>query len=165
MGNKRQYLVSVVAVLLASIGCYAISPYLGYRVIALILLLTVSLLAISFDILPVLLSAGLSAFIWDFFFIPPRFNFHVNATEDVILLIMYFLIALINGGENRERNLDVTCDWCLPEKNAADAAIKSKNYRVRKRHLGIRKPSKFACSRNSKFKKKLDGTVVLRANG
>lgn len=97
MGNKRQYLVSLVAVLLASIGCYAISPCLGYRVIALILLLTVSLLAISFDILPVLLSAGLSAFIWDFFFIPPRFNFHVNATEDVILLIMYFLIALING--------------------------------------------------------------------
>lgn len=70
--------------------------------------------------------------------------------------------ALINGGENRERNLDVTCGWCLPAKNAADVAEKSKNYHVRKRHRGIRKPSRFPCSRNSKFKKRLDGTVVLR---
>jgi len=70
---------------------------MGYRVVALILLVTVSLLAISFDILPVLLSAFLSAFIWDFFFIPPRFAMHVNTTEDTILLIMYFVIAMISG--------------------------------------------------------------------
>lgn len=49
------------------------------------------------------------------------------------------VLALINGGENRESNLDLTCDWCLPEKNATDVAIKSKNYRVRKRHIGIKK--------------------------
>jgi hypothetical protein len=47
--------------------------------------------------------------------------------------------ALINKGENRERNLDVTCDWCLPVKNAEDVAIKSRNYRVRKAHLGVKK--------------------------
>jgi len=70
---------------------------MGYRVAALILLVTVSLLAITFDILPVLLSATLSAFIWDFFFIPPRFTIHVNTTEDTILLIMYFVIAMISG--------------------------------------------------------------------
>jgi two-component system sensor histidine kinase KdpD len=70
---------------------------MGYRVTALILLVTVSLLAISFDILPVLVSASLSAFIWDFFFIPPRFTIHVDTTEDTILLIMYFVIAMING--------------------------------------------------------------------
>ena len=54
-------------------------------------------MAILFDILPVLLSAALSAFIWDFFFIPPRFTLHAETTEDTILLIMYFLIAMING--------------------------------------------------------------------
>lgn len=72
------------------------------------------------------------------------------------------LLALINDGENRERNLDVTCNWCLPAKNAEDVAEKSRVYQRKKRHLGIRKPSKFACSRSSRFKKKLDGSVVLR---
>ena len=70
---------------------------MGYRVVAFILLLTVSLLALIFDILPVLMAATLSAFIWDFFFIPPRYTIHVDTTEDLFLLIMYFIIALING--------------------------------------------------------------------
>src|SRR5678816_3535675 len=38
-----------------------------------------------------------SAFIWNFFFIPPRFTIHVSSTEDTILLIMYFVIAMINA--------------------------------------------------------------------
>ncbi len=95
--NQKQYFISVGLVLLVSAICYGISPWLGYRVVAFILLLTVSLIAISFDILPVLISAALSAFIWDFFFIPPRFNFHVDNTEDVILLVMYFVIAMISA--------------------------------------------------------------------
>lgn len=48
--------------------------------------------------------------------------------------------ALINGGENRENNLDVTCDWCLLAKNAEDVAEKSITARHRKKHLGITRP-------------------------
>ncbi len=95
--TRRQYLISLGLVLIVSAICYGISSWLGYRVVAFILLLSVSLIAISFDILPVLLSATLSAFIWDFFFIPPRYNFHVGNTEDLILLIMYFVIAMISA--------------------------------------------------------------------
>jgi K+-sensing histidine kinase KdpD len=96
--NKReQYLISLLLVLAVSGVCYGIATFLGYRVVAFILLLTVSLIAISFDIFPVLLSAILSAFIWNYFFIPPRFTFHVSTTEDVILFTMYFLIALVNA--------------------------------------------------------------------
>jgi len=47
--------------------------------------------------LPVLLAATLSALIWDYFFLLPRFNFRVGNTEDKIMLSMYFLIALINA--------------------------------------------------------------------
>ena len=93
----RQYLFSVIITVLVSVICFGLSRFLGYRVIALILLFTVSLLAISFDILPVLLAATLSAFIWNFFFIPPRFTLHISSTEDTILLIMYFVIAMINA--------------------------------------------------------------------
>lgn len=50
------------------------------------------------------------------------------------------LKAVINGGANRESNLDVTCDWCLPAKNAEDVAEKSKVYRTRAKHLLPAKP-------------------------
>lgn len=88
---------SLLLVLAVAAVCFVFSSYMGYRVAALVLLVTVSLIAVSFDILPVLLAAALSAFIWDFFFIPPRFTFHVDTTDDTILLIMYFVIALVNA--------------------------------------------------------------------
>lgn len=97
LGKGRQYLYSILIVILVSLLCFGLSGFIGYRVVAFILLLTVSLLAVTLDILPVLLSAALSAFIWDFFFIPPRFTIHVDTTEDTILLIMYFVIAMISG--------------------------------------------------------------------
>lgn len=50
------------------------------------------------------------------------------------------LIALVNGGANAERNLGVTCDWCLPIKNAADVKLKAKNARIRRKHVDTRKP-------------------------
>lgn len=72
------------------------------------------------------------------------------------------VVALINGGEHREFNLAPVLKGPHREKTAADVKQKAKNDRVRKRHLGIKKPSKFSCSRNSRWKKKLDGTVVAR---
>ena len=97
VSHWKQYLFSISTIILVSAICFAFSALMGYRVVAFILLLTVSILAITFDILPVLVAATLSAFIWDFFFIPPRFTVHVDTTEDTILLIMYFVIALISG--------------------------------------------------------------------
>jgi two-component system sensor histidine kinase KdpD len=97
MSQSRQYVYSISIIVLVAGFCYLLSGFMGYRVAALVLLLTVSLLAVSFDIFPVLLSAALSAFIWDFFFIPPKFTIHVDNTEDAILLAMYFIIAMINA--------------------------------------------------------------------
>lgn len=71
-------------------------------------------------------------------------------------------ISLIIGGENRESNLQFLCVPCHKAKTKLDVKLKAKVARVRSRHLGLKKPSKFACSRNSKFKKKIDGSVVLR---
>lgn len=72
-------------------------------------------------------------------------------------------IALINGGERRESNLKPWLKGHQKEKTARDVAEKSRVYRKRAAHLGIRKPSRFAGSRDSKFKKRMDGTVVLRS--
>lgn len=63
----------------------------------------------------------------------------INAGESWTL---EHLTALINGGKNDETNLGVTCNWCLPEKNAEDVALKSKVARVRKKHTGASKPKR-----------------------
>lgn len=97
VSKTKQFLLSVSLVCFIAVLCFIFSGVVSYRVVAMILLLTVSILAISFDILPVLSAALLSAFIWNFFFIPPRFTFHVGSTEDVILFFMYFIIALVNA--------------------------------------------------------------------
>jgi two-component system, OmpR family, sensor histidine kinase KdpD len=61
------------------------------------LLLIVSVLAVIFDIIPVLLSAILSALIWNFFFIEPKYTFRIGTLEDGLLFSMYFIVAIVNG--------------------------------------------------------------------
>ena len=92
-----QYALAVAAVAATSAICYVLARYLGYQSISLILLFMVSILATFLGIGPVLLAASLSAFIWDVFFIPPRYTIHIERTEDILMLGMFFIIALING--------------------------------------------------------------------
>jgi two-component system, OmpR family, sensor histidine kinase KdpD len=106
-GKTKQYFISAAVVVLVSLCCYFLSDFIGYQVVAFILLLTVSLIAMVFDIFPVMLAALLSALIWDFFFIPPRFTFRVGSAEDSLLLLMYFVIALIHAVlTNRIRRIE-----------------------------------------------------------
>ncbi|MBL7890219.1 MAG: PAS domain-containing sensor histidine kinase [Bacteroidia bacterium] len=84
-------------VLFVSVACFYTSNIIGYRVVALILLMTVSFVAMLFEILPVLIAAILSAIIWNFFFIPPIFTFHIHNAEDVLMFLLYFFIALVNA--------------------------------------------------------------------
>lgn len=97
ISKRYQYLISLLFVVAVSSACYPLSQVVGYRVIGFILIISVSLTAAVFDILPVLLSAVLSALVWDFFFIPPYFTFQVGSTEDGIMLSMYFIVAMVNA--------------------------------------------------------------------
>ena len=93
MSKTRQSVFSIAVVCMVAAACYFLSDFIGYKVIAFVLLVTVSFIAMLFDILPVLLAAVLSALIWNFFFIHPKFTFSIADTEDVILFLMYFVIA------------------------------------------------------------------------
>lgn len=95
--KTQQYLISILLIVVVAAICFSLSQYIGYHVVALLLLVTVSFIAMFFDILPVLLAALLSALIWDIFFIPPRFTLSVGTTEDALLLAMYFIIASVNA--------------------------------------------------------------------
>lgn len=92
-----QFLISIAAVLLVSTACFYSSELIGYRIVSMILLITVSLIAMLFEILPVLVAAVLSAVIWNFFFIPPLFTFHISNAEDLLMFLLYFSIALVNA--------------------------------------------------------------------
>lgn len=74
------------------------------------------------------------------------------------------LIALINGGENRESNLGVTCAWCLPEKNATDVKQKSETYEMRAKHIGVdTKPSRRGFPKHPTLKRQIGtGKMVPR---
>lgn len=95
--KTKQYLISVLLIALTAVLCFFSVEFIGFRAVALILLLVVSLNAILFEIFPVLLSALLSALIWNFFFIPPILTFHIGTTEDGLMFLMYFVIASINA--------------------------------------------------------------------
>lgn len=96
-GIVKQYLISFLLVILTSLICYISADIVGYRTVALILLMIVSLNAIMFDIIPVMLTALLSALIWNFFFIPPIHTWHIATPEDTLMFLMYFVIASINA--------------------------------------------------------------------
>jgi two-component system sensor histidine kinase KdpD len=95
--KKTQYLISVLAVFSVVALGLALHNLIGYRVVAFLLLVTVSILALFLEIVPVIIAAVLSALLWDLLFIPPRFTFAIGTTEDRFLLLMYFIIALIHA--------------------------------------------------------------------
>jgi two-component system sensor histidine kinase KdpD len=95
-GFSQFFLAGLVTILTAVIFL-PLKEFIGYQVVAFALLFTVSILAIFFGTGPILLSATLSALLWNYFFIPPAMTLHVEKTEDVMMLGMYFIIALLNG--------------------------------------------------------------------
>ena len=75
------------------------------------------------------------------------------------------IVAIINGGENRERNLHPLCEWCHPPKTGADVAEKSRMYRAQLRHAGIKVRAKgrpLPGTVASGWRKRMDGTVQRR---
>lgn len=64
------------------------------------------------------------------------------------------VVALINGGEHRERNLAPALRVEHRKKTAADVKLKAKVARVRKKHLGIKRP------RTMTRWRKFNGTIV-----
>lgn len=92
-----EYLIVLIIVLLSTLFCYFIQELVGYRVISFVLLIVVSVLAFVYKVGPVLLASALSALIWNFFFIPPHFTLHISNTEDLLMFVMFFIIALLNG--------------------------------------------------------------------
>ncbi len=92
-----QYLLVILIIAFTVALCRPLANQHGYLIVAFILLSEVSVMAIFFGIGPILLASTVSALVWNFFFIQPHFAFHIERTEDKIIFVSFFFIALING--------------------------------------------------------------------
>ncbi len=95
--RKSPFWVSTLLIGSVTLVCLGLHDLIGYRVVAFLLLVSVSLLALLFDIRTVISTAVVSALIWDFFFIPPRFTLTIGSTEDQLLLLTYFVVVVVHA--------------------------------------------------------------------
>jgi len=93
----KQY--AAVAGVLAAVGLLNVllMQLTGPRVPGLVFLLTVVLLALFVGRGPVFLAGAASALVWNYFFLPPRFTFVIQSTEDAVLFVLYFVVAIVLG--------------------------------------------------------------------
>ena len=75
----------------------SIFDFTGYWAVALFYLLAVVLAATRLRRWPTLFLAALSAVLWDFLFIPPRFTFYISQLQDFLMFGAYFVIAIVIG--------------------------------------------------------------------
>ena len=80
-----------------SIIAYGLSPFLGYRSMGSLFLVAILFFSTFMTRGPLVFCAFLSAFIWNFFFIPPKFTLVIQAKEDILMVVSYFIAALVGG--------------------------------------------------------------------
>jgi two-component system sensor histidine kinase KdpD len=87
----------IVKMLLAIAAVTAVNllalPLIGYRSVSIVYLMAVIALALFTSRLAVILAAVLSAVLWNYFFLPPRFTFIITQLEDVLMFFLYFVTA------------------------------------------------------------------------
>jgi two-component system sensor histidine kinase KdpD len=95
--KPKEYVISIASIFGITFFNLILVEVSGYWTIALIYLLSVSILALIIGPGPVLLAATISAMLWNFLFIPPLYTFRINKVEDALMFGTYFAIAIILG--------------------------------------------------------------------
>jgi two-component system sensor histidine kinase KdpD len=92
-----EYVAAFYFTALVTGASFVVEGLIGYRAIALLYLLLVVVLGMKLRRGPVLLVAVSSGLVWDFFFIPTRFSLHIANIEDLMMLAMFFIVAMAMG--------------------------------------------------------------------
>lgn len=91
------YLLVFFCVCLLTAVNWSLLAFIGYKTVGAIFLLGILSLSLYFKKGPILFASLLYALIWGLFFVPPSGKLGVTETEDIALLILYFLTALTVG--------------------------------------------------------------------
>ncbi|RPI02460.1 MAG: sensor histidine kinase KdpD [Ignavibacteriae bacterium] len=92
-----QYLLAAVIILGVSLACLPLARVIDYRTISYIILFAVSLLPLRLGRGPVLLGAACGALAWNFLFIIPVYTFSIRHVEDLLMLLVFFIVATVSG--------------------------------------------------------------------
>jgi two-component system, OmpR family, sensor histidine kinase KdpD len=114
----------VIGVAALTVACWLLTPLTGYGAISLIFLLGVLLAGMILNRGPVLLVAALSAFSWNFLFIPPLFTLHIAKIQDALTFATYFIVAITVGS--------LTAQLKAREHLAAQVELAQESERLRK---------------------------------
>jgi two-component system sensor histidine kinase KdpD len=91
---ERASFVKMALVIAAVTGINLLAlPVVGYRSVSIVYLLAVISLAFFTSRIAVLIAAVLSAILWNYFFLPPRFTFVITKLEDILMFFLYFVTA------------------------------------------------------------------------
>ncbi len=93
----KSYVITFTFVVGVSIFNWAMLPYLGYRALGSLFLLGILLVSATASRGPIFFAAVVSAFVWNFIFIPPTLTFAISSTEDIMMVVSFFITALIGG--------------------------------------------------------------------
>ncbi|HTL58264.1 MAG TPA: ATP-binding protein [Candidatus Limnocylindrales bacterium] len=92
-----EYFEAAAVIGVVALAAFLFTPLVGAHATALIFLLTVVVLAFFVERGPTLMAATMSALLWDYFFLPPIYQFRITHFEDAMLFAMYFVVALVLG--------------------------------------------------------------------
>lgn len=95
--NWREIGTATALVVVVTLLSIALVGFSGYWAIALVYLLTVVLASTVLSRWPTLYLATLSALLWNYLFIPPRFTFAIREVHDFMMFGTYFLVAVVIG--------------------------------------------------------------------
>lgn len=93
----QQYLFAAAVIGATGLFNRVLMDFSGPRAPGLVFLLAVVLVALKVGRGPVWLAGVLSALTWNFFFLPPRFTLVIDRLEDLLLFILYFVVATVLG--------------------------------------------------------------------
>ncbi|MCR4510005.1 sensor histidine kinase KdpD [Pseudomonas sp. 32.2.56] len=93
----RDYLLALIATLLASAVALGLSRVLELPNISLILLAAVLVVAVRSSLGPAMACAGLSFLAYNFLFIPPTLTLTIDRQQDVLTLLFFLLMAGLTG--------------------------------------------------------------------
>jgi two-component system sensor histidine kinase KdpD len=82
---------------LVSLVSFLLAKLVGYQTVGFVFLVVVLGISLFASVGPIVFAATLSALIWDFFFIPPFYTFHISGPEDMIMFVTYFVVAVTTG--------------------------------------------------------------------
>lgn len=95
--NFSSYLLVLASVVLMTLLCWNLLSFVSYRIVGFIFLLGILSLALFFKKGPIFFASVLYALIWVFLFISEENDSRTNINEDITLLALYLITAILSG--------------------------------------------------------------------